>query len=89
VVVVMLRPSDWDRSVFSEYFGPDRYGSSAGSIARASPSLCRAFKLARHYGLCLRELRSIIDAIGLECEPAPHDVIVRGARISSLKADAA
>jgi hypothetical protein len=30
-----------------------------------------------------RELRSIIDAIGLECEPAGHDVIVRGARIGS------
>jgi hypothetical protein len=49
VVVVMLRPSDWDRSVFSEYFGPDRYGSSAGSIARASLVKCRTFKLARSY----------------------------------------
>ena len=30
-----------------------------------------------------RELRSIVDAIGLTCEPAHDDVIVRGARISS------
>jgi hypothetical protein len=30
-----------------------------------------------------RELRSIVDAIGLKCEPAHDDVIVRGARISS------